>query len=315
MGEDSRVGLIFPGQGAQYVGQGKEWFQSFPECRKTFEEADRILGFSLSQVCFQGPEEKLQETDVAQPAIFVTSAAVLRILMTRGILRKESIALTAGLSLGEYTALYAAGSLRFADALRLVRLRGELMQSASTAKPSGMSSILGLSEEECRKACEEASLRGIVSVANLNSPGQVVISGENAALDEAEKRCKERGAKRAVRLPVAGAFHSEVMRPAAEGLSKALEATDIRRPGIPFLSNVTGREIQDPGEVRGALARQLSSPVLWEKSMRTALARGVRSFVEPSPGSVLKGLLRKIDPEAEVRTFDKPSDLSVSSSA
>lgn len=309
------IGLIFPGQGAQYVGQGKEWFEAFPESRKTFEETDRVLGFALSKICFEGPEEKLQSTDIAQPAIFATSAAVLRVLITKGIVKNAEISLTAGLSLGEYSALYAAGSLRFADALRLVRLRGELMQSASTAMPSGMSSILGLSREDCEAACQEAGKDGIVAVANLNSPGQVVISGQIKALEAAEALCKQKGAKRAIRLQVAGAFHSEVMRPAAEGLAKALAEAEIRTPAVPFLSNVTGEELKEPAQIREALAKQLCSPVLWEKSMRMALARGVTSFVEVSPGSVLKGLLRKIDSSALCQSYDKPADLSAAAQA
>lgn len=315
MTNGANIGLIFPGQGAQYVGQGKEWFASFPEVQKTFQEADKLLGFSLSEICFNGPEDKLQSTDIAQPAIFVTSAAVLRVLMTKGIIRKEQIALTAGLSLGEYTALYAAGTLRFADAVKLVRRRGELMQMASKAKPSSMTSILGLGEEQCRQACKEASSKGIVSVANLNSPGQVVISGEIAALEEAEKNCTKLGARRAIRLQVAGAFHSEVMRPAAEGLAQELTQIDIREPGIPFLSNVTGDELKNPEQIRKALSDQLCSPVLWEKSMRTAVSRGIREFVETSPGSVLKGLFKKIDPEAKVSSYDKPADLQAQTPA
>lgn len=311
---DSPIGILFPGQGAQYVGQAKDWFEAYPEARKTFEEADRVLGFSLSQICFEGPENKLQSTDIAQPAIFVSSAAVFRVLFTKGLIRKEQMSLTAGLSLGEYTALFAAGSLRFADALRLVRRRGELMQAASSAKPSSMSSVLGLAVEKCEEACREASDVGIVSVANLNSPVQVVISGEIKALEKAESICQKLGARRTIRLQVAGAFHSEVMRPAAEGLAAELEKIELREPGIRFLSNVTGMEMKDTKEIKTALAKQLCSPVLWEKSMRTAMGLGIRQYVEVCPGTVLKGLFKKIDASAEVRSFDKTSDFAVDSS-
>ncbi|HKX46315.1 MAG TPA: ACP S-malonyltransferase [Planctomycetota bacterium] len=299
--------ILFPGQGAQYPGMGRDWRDAFPRAAALFARADEALGFALSKLCFGGGDE-VHRTDVAQPGILVTSAAIVEVLRERG-LETERAPLVAGLSLGEYTALWCAGSLAFEDAVRLVRLRGEAMQAASEACPSGMLSLMGATLEQAEALARVGAEHGICSVANLNAPGQVVLSGENVALDAVEAAAPNHGVRRARRLVVAGGFHSECMRPAAERLAKALAEVTLREPSIPFVTNVTGEPVSDPERIRQHLAAQVCAPVLWERSMRWALDRGIRRFLEPGPGTVLAGLLRKIDAEAVVRSAATPAEL------
>lgn len=299
--------LLFPGQGAQFEGMGRDWAEAFPTARRTWAEADEALGFSLSEACWSGGEG-VNRTDVAQPGILTTSVAIVRVLTERGH-DPAATPLCAGLSLGEYTALWYAGSIDFADAVRLVRLRGEAMQDASEQTPSGMASLMGADEAQANALAAVGAAVGICQVANLNAPGQIILSGEHAALDAAEAAAKEHGVRRVRRLVVAGGFHSECMRPAADRLAAALTDVDIRPPRIPVLSNVTAAEVGGPDEIRELLARQVCAPVVWERSMRAALERGVRSFLEPGPGTILAGILRKIDPEAQVRAAAVPADL------
>ncbi|HVS09579.1 MAG TPA: ACP S-malonyltransferase [Planctomycetota bacterium] len=299
--------LIFPGQGAQHEGMGRDWCGAFPAARATFEEASGALGFSISEACWSRGEQ-VHRTDIAQPGILTTSAAIVRVLIERG-LDPASAPMAAGLSLGEYTALWFAGSLEFRDALRLVRVRGEAMQEASEEVPSGMVSLLGAGEDQARALAEVGSRAGICSVANLNAPGQVIVSGELAALDAVEAAAKEHGVRRTRRLQVAGGFHSECMRSAARRLRVALEEVEIREPRVRFVTNVTGEAVKEPERIREFLAAQVCSPVLWEKSVRGALASGVREFLEPGPGRVLSGLMEKIEPAARVRAVTTPADL------
>ncbi len=303
--------VLFPGQGAQFPGMGRNWCEGFPAARKVFEDADRILGFSLSDACWNRGEE-VHRTDIAQPGILTTSVAIMTCFAERG-LDPARAPLTAGLSLGEYSALWFAGSLSFPDALRLVRLRGEAMQRASERVPSSMTGLMGATLEQAEALAKVGSERGICAVANLNAPGQVVLSGELAALDEVERVAKDLGVKRAVRLTVAGGFHSECMRSAAEELARALSEVEIRPPRIPFLSNVTGHPVRDPEAIRAALGRQVCASVLWENSMRYALEHGITRFLEPGPGSVLAGLLGRIAKDSgaapEVRNVENPEDL------
>jgi [acyl-carrier-protein] S-malonyltransferase len=294
---------ICPGQGAQHPGMGKDFYERHAAARAIFDRADAVLGIPLQQWIFEGDAERVNATDVAQPGIFVTSVAILSVVAEQLGLRPAPGDATAGLSLGEYTALWAAGSLTFEDALKLVRARGTYMQAASEARPSGMSSVIGLELEAITEACAEASKAGIVSVANRNAPGQIVISGTLAGLERAGEILKAKGARRVIPLKVAGAFHSEVMRPAADRLRADLDRVEIRPPRTRFIPNTTGTWMTSPAEIRGALAEQVCAPVLWEQSMRTALAAGYTSFLEPGPGSVLQGLLRKIEPAAVVRSF------------
>lgn len=301
------AGILFPGQGAQFEGMGREWAETFEVARRTFAEADRVLGFPLSATCWSGGEA-VNRTDIAQPGIFATSVAILRVLEEHG-LRRERAALVAGLSLGEYTALWCAGSLEFADGLRLVRLRGEAMQDASERIPSGMLSLMGADEGQAQALAAAASRTGICSVANLNAPGQVVLSGELAALDSAEALAAEHGVRRTRRLVVAGGFHSECMRPAADRLARALADVPLERPRVPFVTNVTGSPSAEVERIREQLAAQVCAPVRWEQGLRWALAQGVRTYLEPGPGTVLAGLMKKIDPGAEVRSAATPADV------
>ncbi len=299
--------VLFPGQGAQFEGMGRDWCAAHPAARDTFATASEVLGFSLEKACWESGDE-VNRTDIAQPGILVTSAAIVNVLIERG-LEPAQAPLTAGLSLGEYTALWFAGALDFADAVRLVRLRGEAMQAASESFPSGMISLMGATEEQARELAELGSQHGICAVANLNAPGQVILSGELAALDAVEAGAREHGVRRTRRLVVAGGFHSECMRPASERLAAALTDVPIQSPRITVLTNVTGEPARDPDAIREGLAAQVCSSVLWHKSMRTALERGVQSFLEPGPGKVLTGLMGKIDRGIPIRSAADPAVL------
>ncbi len=300
-----RSALLFPGQGAQAVGMGRDLADASAAAREVFARADEVLDLPLSRLCFEGPQEALTATDVAQPAIYTTSLAGLAALEER-LGRPLEPSAAAGLSLGEYTALTAAGALSFEDGLRLVRQRGAAMQAASEARPSGMTSVLGLArealEELCAAVADETGL--VCQVANLNAPGQVVVSGELGALDVLESRAKEAGARRALRLDVAGAFHSEVMRPAADELARALEDVAFGDARCPVWQNATAVPATEAAVLRENLAAQLCAPVLWEESFRgMAEAVGETPFLEPPPGRVLAGLARKIVPGTQVKSL------------
>ncbi|MFT5284938.1 MAG: [acyl-carrier-protein] S-malonyltransferase [Planctomycetota bacterium] len=302
--------FLFPGQGAQYSGMGKDWYDAFPVAKETFEEANQVLGFSLTDAIW-AEGDGVNRTDIAQPGILATSAAIVAVLRDKGFNTAQA-SFTAGLSLGEYTALWFAGSLKFADAIRLVRLRGEAMQAAAELSESSMLALTGGNEEQAVKLAAIGSEHGICAVANLNAPGQVILSGEIAALDAAAAAAKDVGVRRTRRLVVAGGFHSECMAPAQARLETALAEVEISAPQIPFATNVTAGLVTDPSEIRSFLAKQVCSPVRWEQSMRGALERGVRSFIEPGPGKVLTGLMGRIDSEAEVRSIAVPGDLEAS---
>jgi [acyl-carrier-protein] S-malonyltransferase len=300
--------ILFPGQGAQFAGMGRDWAEAFPAASAVFRQADDALGFALSEQVWQDGDA-VHRTDVAQPGILATSAAVITVLRERG-LDTDSAPFCAGLSLGEYTALWCAGAIDLGDALRLVRLRGEAMQQASEETPSGMTSLMGADEAQATALAKIGAARGICQVANLNAPGQVVVSGEVTALEAVEAVAREHGVKRAVRLTVAGGFHSECMRPAAERLAAALTEVEIASPRVPVVSNVTARPVTTPEEVKANLVEQICSPVLWEKSMRWIVEdQGRESFLEPGPGKVLAGLMRRIAKGAQVRSAAVPDDL------
>ncbi len=305
------LAFLFPGQGAQSVGMGKALAEAFPEARDAFATADRVLGFSLSELCWTGPAEELKKSVHTQPALLTHSVAAWRMLETAGVTPDY----VAGHSLGEYSACVAAGALSFEDALQLTRRRGQLMYEAGLARPGAMAAILGLSSEDVEAACAEASAVGIVRAANLNAPGQVVISGEPAAVDAACEKAKARGAKRAIKLEVSGAFHSPLMEPAAKGLASALADVTLRDARCPVVSNAWARPVQKASEIRRALEEQLLASVRWEESMRWLRAQGVEGFVELGTGKVLRGLLRTIDGAATSWNVEDPDSLAATRSA
>lgn len=283
------IAFVFPGQGAQYAGMGRELAELYPEAAETFARADRALGVPLSRMCWEGPDEVLRQTENTQPAILATSCAALAVLTARGVAPD----IAAGLSLGEYTALVAAGALAMEDALPLVRSRGRFMQEAAAGRRTAMAAILGLSAEAVREVCRAASGRGVVEPSNFNSPGQVVIAGDEAAVQEGIVRARAAGARRAVLLPVSAPFHTSLMRPAAERLTPLLDALAVRDAAIPVVSNVSAQPVRSPHEIREALAAQVDRPVRWDDSLRTMAALGATVFVELGPGSSLAGLIRK----------------------
>jgi len=286
----SKVALVFPGQGSQQVGMGRDLWEQVPDARALLEEGGRVLGMDLARLCFEGPEDVLTLTANAQPAILAVSVAAFVAFRREGI-RFDYVA---GHSLGEYSALVAAGGLRFDDAIRTVRKRGEFMQEAVTPGKGAMAAILGLEQEAVFEVCEEAGRTGIVEVANLNGPGQVVVSGEAEAVESAMSVARGRGARRAVRLNVSAPFHCSLMRPAGERLSDVLKAIAIADPVVPLVNNVDAEIVTKGSEIAEGLVRQVSSPVRWEEGVRTLVRAGVTCFLELGPGRVLTGLIKRI---------------------
>jgi len=290
-----KIVFLFPGQGAQQVGMGSQLIETLPSVQRLYEQASEVLGYDLAQICREGPEQELDSTVISQPALFVTSMAAVESLRLESPAIVEACWAAAGLSLGEYTAMVFAGVMDFQDAVRVVQRRGEAMQAASDAVTSGMVSILGLDLEQVQRLCEEARGEGeILQIANRLCPGNIAISGHASACERAAELAPERGAMKAVPLAVAGAFHTELMRPAVEKLTQALAEVPMQSPRIPVVSNVDARPHSDPEEMRQLLIRQVVSQVLWEDSMRYLLDEGAQHFYEIGPGRVLRGLLRRI---------------------
>ncbi|NOQ86448.1 MAG: ACP S-malonyltransferase [Deltaproteobacteria bacterium] len=297
----SETAFIFPGQGAQYIGMGKELADNFKVARETFQEADEALKFSISSLCFNGPEEELKLTPNTQPAILTASIAALRVLSSEtGI----NPVLLAGHSLGEYSSLITAQALNFSDAVQIVRLRGKFMQEAVPAGEGTMAAILGLEADEVQDICRQSAQEEVVSPANFNSSWQIVISGHTEAVSRAVENALERGAKKAVMLAVSAPFHCSLMKPAAEKLKEALQNVPVCDIHIPVISNADARPYPSKEEIKNLLVKQVNHPVRWEESMREMVAKGVKTVIEIGPGKVLTGLMRRITKEVKTLNLE-----------
>ena len=305
----AKTALLFAGQGAQVVGMGRDLAEAYPTAKSLFGEADEALGYGLSEICFSGPEEELVRTEHAQPAIYLVGWIALKLLREQA--PSISFEATAGLSLGEFTALAASDAIDFEDGLRVVRRRGELMQEACEASSGGMAAIVGLDEEAVRGVCEQTGM----SLANLNCPGQIVVSGDADKMDSACEAAKEAGAKRAIPLSVAGAYHSPLMQPAQAGLAEALASVELREPSVPVYSNVTGKAHAGAASIAGTMVDQVTSSVRWEACIRAMIAEGVTHFIELGPGTALTGFMRRIDRGLEVLNVDDNDSLAKSAEA
>ncbi|MCK4913556.1 MAG: ACP S-malonyltransferase [Planctomycetes bacterium] len=296
-----KTAFLFPGQGAQSVGMGKTIAESSPIAAKIFDKANEILGFDLKSICFEGPAEKLNTTSISQPAIFTTSAAVMEVFKNNSETANITPDITAGLSLGEYTALYAAGVISFEDALILCSKRGQAMQAAAEANPGAMVCLIGINEEKTKQLCEEAAEDEILAGVNFNCPGQIVISGTKSACERAEKLAEKYGAAKAVRLTVSGAFHTEMMASAADALKEALQNAKISDPAnVKIIANIDADYYTTGENIREGLIKQLTCPILWQKCMQRLLTESVENFYEIGPGKVLTGLMRRINRKTKV---------------
>lgn len=288
------IAFVFPGQGSQFVGMGKDLYHDFPICKEVFDKANEILGYDLKSICFEGPEELLKQTENTQPALFVHSIAIFELL------KDFSVSAAAGHSLGEYSALTAAGVFRFEDGLKIVRTRGKLMQESGVRNPGTMAAIVGLPIEKINEICESVKETGIVQPANFNSPGQIVISGDVDAVKKAIEEAKKSGAKLAKELVVSGAFHSPLMSYAYENIASELNKIEFFEPKFPVYSNVTAEKFGDVKEIKELLVKQIISPVKWQQIVENMIRDGIKTFVEIGAGKVLTGLIKRINPDVEV---------------
>ena len=302
---DHHTAFVFPGQGSQYAGMGRDVAEKYPVARRVFDDIDAALGISISTLCFEGPEDQLKLTENTQPAILAVSSAIHAVLEEHGAARRD---LVAGHSLGEYSAIVSVGGLTPAEAAKIVRARGRFMQEAVPVGTGGMAALIGPSVEEARAICEEAAQGEVVSVANINAPGQIVIAGTKSAIERAIDVAKKRGVRRALPLPVSAPFHCELMKPAADRLEPILDDANFKDLWVSLVSNVDASPIGTPTAVRNALLRQVASPVRWVESVQKMIAMGVKRFVEIGPGSVLTGLIKRIDGGVElINVSDVPT--------
>jgi len=302
---DHNTAFVFPGQGSQYAGMGKDVAEKYPVARRVFEDIDAELGYSISQLCFEGPEDQLKLTENTQPAILAVSSAIHAVLEEHGAARRD---LVAGHSLGEYSAIVSVGGLTPAEAAKIVHLRGKFMQEAVPVGAGGMAALIGASVEQAQAVCDEAAQGDVVSVANINAPGQIVIAGTKAGIDRAIEVAKKHGIRRALPLPVSAPFHCALMKPAEEQLKPVLDAAPLKDLWVSLVSNVDASPIGTATAVRNALLRQVASPVRWVESVERMIAMGVRRFVEIGPGNVLTGLIKRIDASVElINVSDVPS--------
>ena len=302
---EHHTAFVFPGQGSQYAGMGRDVAEKYPVARKVFDEIDSALGFSISKLCFEGPEEDLKLTENTQPAILAVSSAIHAVLEEHGVARRD---LVAGHSLGEYSAIVSVGGLTPAEAATIVRSRGRFMQEAVPVGTGGMAALIGPSVEDARAICEEAAQGEVLSVANINAPGQIVIAGTKSGIERAIEVAKARGVRRALPLPVSAPFHCALMTPAAERLGPILDAANFKDLWVSLVSNVDASPIGTATAVRNALVRQVASPVRWVESVEKMIAMGVKRFVEVGPGNVLTGLIKRIDNSVElINVSDVPT--------
>ena len=302
---EHNTAFVFPGQGSQYAGMGRDVAEKYPAARRVFDDIDRALSFSISTLCFEGPEDQLKLTENTQPAILAVSSAIHAVLEDRGTTRRD---LVAGHSLGEYSAIVSDGGLTAAEAAKIVRARGKFMQEAVPVGTGGMAALIGATVEQAQEICDQAANGEVVSVANINAPGQIVIAGTKAAIDRAIEIAKKKGIRRAMLLPVSAPFHCALMKPAEEKLRPILEQAQFKDLWVALVSNVDASPIGTATALRNALLRQVASPVRWVESVQKMVAMGVRRFVEVGPGNVLTGLIKRIDPSVElINVSDVPS--------